>query len=545
MTRRQFLAAGGSALLWLPAARPQAPRNASGVSFVWNGGDPPPEIKGLALGTIITNQITEMPPAGEKPIPFSQSYIARHPRPRPTWSQLLQDKTSASAQRTIQQVKDGYIELLRRSSENKSDPTGLLYQCWLHSYYCSGSWPGGDLHTTWLFLPWHRAFIYFHERILADAVGDPDFRLPAWDWEQALAIPAAFTELGLPSFLTGNYSRAFVDDEDKVDMCARQGWLLSTNFEDFCGTATTNPALRSQSGPHTAIHTHIVKGAMKLPTTAAADPLFYAHHANVDRFWSLWLQAYQDTDPKFARPQEWLDKTMYFRDERRQLVAVQVRDLLDEAKLGYSYESMPSVSLYQFDSPAIPSKINVAARNAIIKLAGLVIAYTVQARQLSPDAMLDLVRKFVAAVKLDNLAQYFRDAGFDGFPIQITGRAVDHSLEPGKYYMVHLQRRSVARLGGFGVFEHAHEHNGTPEAGYDIAVTSCLRPDALRLLLRDKGDLRLVYGPEDLLTADVASNSKTMIRFKLDVLVPKVVSDAWEPLRLVAEPLLRAALLKL
>ena len=40
-----------------------------------------------------------------------------------------------------------------------------------------------QVHFSWIFLPWHRLYLYFHERILASLVGDPSFSLVFWNWD--------------------------------------------------------------------------------------------------------------------------------------------------------------------------------------------------------------------------------------------------------------------------------------------------------------------------------------------------------------------------
>ncbi|KAL2931949.1 Polyphenol oxidase chloroplastic [Bienertia sinuspersici] len=72
--------------------------------------------------------------------------------------------------------------------------------------------------------------------------------------------------------------------------------------------------------------------------SAARDPIFYAHHANVDRMWSIWKtlgdnrQDFTDTD--------WLNASFIFYDENAQAVRVRVRDCLDTTKLGYTYQNV-------------------------------------------------------------------------------------------------------------------------------------------------------------------------------------------------------------
>ena len=73
--------------------------------------------------------------------------------------------------------------------------------------------------------------------------------------------------------------------------------------------------------------------------TAALDPVFYAHHANLDRLWEVWRsdptrRASEPIDPDFLRqrfPFPWLDGT---------IVTVSVADTLDTRRLGYVYDRL-------------------------------------------------------------------------------------------------------------------------------------------------------------------------------------------------------------
>ncbi|CAH1444630.1 unnamed protein product [Lactuca virosa] len=70
--------------------------------------------------------------------------------------------------------------------------------------------------------------------------------------------------------------------------------------------------------------------------SAGYDPLFYGHHANVDRMWKIWKGMNKRThlDPTSA---DWLNASYVFYDENRELVRVYNRDCVDTRKMGYDY----------------------------------------------------------------------------------------------------------------------------------------------------------------------------------------------------------------
>lgn len=70
--------------------------------------------------------------------------------------------------------------------------------------------------------------------------------------------------------------------------------------------------------------------------SSARDTLFYCHHANVDRTWTIWktLGGKDYTDP------DWLNSSFVFYDENKQLVRVYSKDCLDQRNLGYEYQNV-------------------------------------------------------------------------------------------------------------------------------------------------------------------------------------------------------------
>jgi polyphenol oxidase len=70
--------------------------------------------------------------------------------------------------------------------------------------------------------------------------------------------------------------------------------------------------------------------------SAARDPVFYAHHSNVDRMWSI----YKSRGGTDITSTDWLDTQFLFYDENKNLVRVKVRDSVDESKLGYKYQDV-------------------------------------------------------------------------------------------------------------------------------------------------------------------------------------------------------------
>ena len=192
-------------------------------------------------------------------------------------------------------------------------------------------------HGTWFFLPWHRMYIGLFEQIVRAAVvklgGPVDWTLPYWNYSdasnpKAKALPPAFREPKLPDgspnplFTIGginilrapgvNAGNSAVIPNNDVDL---SGCLAKTFYSPKTDSTTGDlgfggPATGAnhdahvfgqrsvESVPHNAIHVDIggewsqggktLDGWMINPDTAALDPIFWLHHANIDRLWAVW-----------------------------------------------------------------------------------------------------------------------------------------------------------------------------------------------------------------------------------------------------------------
>ncbi|MGF1470179.1 MAG: tyrosinase family protein [Rubrobacteraceae bacterium] len=186
-----------------------------------------------------------------------------------------------------------------------SDERGYNYFAGVHGLPL----PSHCEHGTLLFLPWHRAYLYFFELALQDQV--QDVALPYWDWSADIShqegLPAAYSDeqddggLENPLFSsTVEWDQALIDfvlqrlpgaltqdgqtlrDPDPPDELPRKDTIDSIldapTFEDF-STRLENV--------HGDVHVW-VGGAMSAVPTAGYDPIFFAHHSMIDRLWYLW-----------------------------------------------------------------------------------------------------------------------------------------------------------------------------------------------------------------------------------------------------------------
>jgi tyrosinase len=234
-------------------------------------------------------------------------------------------------------------------------------------------------HGSWYFLPWHRGYLLAFEATVRAAVvalgGPEDWALPYWNYFKPgqAALPTAFALRNWP------------DGENDNPLFVEQRWgpnndgdvfvpiefvnLDALNDPDFTGVASggspgfggvdtgfehggaTHGALESQ--PHDWVH-GLVGGAdptdpmrggvMSDPDTAGLDPIFWLHHANIDRLWATWRRDELHLDPT---EDAWLDGpdparerpfVLPLPDDRT--FAYTPRDMIDPQANGYAYDDL-------------------------------------------------------------------------------------------------------------------------------------------------------------------------------------------------------------
>ncbi|KAL3503012.1 hypothetical protein ACH5RR_037461 [Cinchona calisaya] len=277
-------------------------------------------------------------------------------------------------------AKKDYIEKFNKAVElmkalPADDPRNFTQQANVHCAYCNGAYvqSGYDqeiqIHSSWLFFPFHRWYLHFYERILGKLIGDPTFGLPFWNWDNlgGMTVPSMFVNQSSalydenrnqshlpPTIVDLGYNGKDTDATDfeklknNLSIMYRQMVTNATTAQDFFGKPyragdKPNPGAGSiESIPHIPIHRWVGDPRQKNGEdmgnfySAGRDILFYCHHANVDRMWTLW-QKLGGKKKEFTDP-DWLNASFIFYDENAQPVRVKVGDSLSNEKLGYIYQ---------------------------------------------------------------------------------------------------------------------------------------------------------------------------------------------------------------
>lgn len=291
--------------------------------------------------------------------------------------------------REVDRFRTAYQAMRDLTQSNPQDPRGWLQQSAVHCWYCGGgtdALSGPEIHFGWFFLPWHRAYLYFHERMLGQLIDDPTFRLPYWDWDRfgmtpsRQAMPPIYTQGNLSSNSLNDPFRGASPIQQMPFTCSNPYLtyrvLSQSSFETFGGVPNTgNPRNQGQleATQHDRIHNFVGLGVdaqgkfnpayqplcgadMGDLSTAARDPIFFAHHGNIDRFWDMW----KNFQPGRENPTDdfWQGQGFLFYDENARWVSIQVSDVLDTRNLGYTYASLQT-SLPPKKPPLTAPKLDI------------------------------------------------------------------------------------------------------------------------------------------------------------------------------------------
>lgn len=212
---------------------------------------------------------------------------------------------------------------------DEGDPRNWTYLANIHGSFAERSdWPAGVQdwnscqHGSWFFLPWHRVYLHHFETIVrqtVEALGGPlDWALPFWNYNpndpQTLSLPPAFRTANAPPELSSELAGAnplFVSqrrpainegaplDPGDVELAGWTSWFSTDSpvVPSFGGPRTGRTHMGPAAGqletePHGVIHVRVggtsPPGFMSGFETAGLDPIFWLHHANIDRLWEVW-----------------------------------------------------------------------------------------------------------------------------------------------------------------------------------------------------------------------------------------------------------------
>ncbi|HEY8693819.1 MAG TPA: tyrosinase family protein [Chloroflexota bacterium] len=267
-----------------------------------------------------------------------------------------------------------------------TDPTSWRYQAAIHDYTPADdpnpkvAMPSAATqktfwkqcqHGSWFFLPWHRMYLFYFEQIVAATVtklgGPSGWSLPYWNYSDpgnpsARKLPTAFRAPKLPDGTSnplliaarapGVNQGADVSGAADVELqtsLSKQSFVAQPHGGDpgFGGPQTGFSHNGASVGelervPHGLIHMDVggQDGWMSAFDTAALDPIFWLHHANLDRLWTVWMgRAGGHANPN---ANNWRNQSFQFHDATGNVVSLSPAQVVDTtvAPLRYQYQDV-------------------------------------------------------------------------------------------------------------------------------------------------------------------------------------------------------------
>jgi tyrosinase len=226
---------------------------------------------------------------------------------------------------------------------------------------------------------------------------------------------------------------------------------------------------------------------MSTHLTAARDPVFFLHHANIDRLWKRWL----DQGGGRANPVDntaWMNTPFTFFDEAGRQTSLSGAGILDTVnQLGYQYDDDPP------PVEAVPFSIALRMRKAVqVQVAK---SLTAKPRTLASQAGVEIGTNGKVVLLLNPAARgafaavagkevkrriVLRLENVPGLPN--PGVTYDIYLNPPTPAPGHQSKYYVATLGLYGMAGEtrmsgmASPHSGAvPKAIFGFDMTACLR----------------------------------------------------------------------
>ena len=183
-------------------------------------------------------------------------------RTRLEWQQFKTTPQYASFLNAVRSMK---------ANTNATSPSSWAYWTNAHVNYCP--------HGIAYFLAWHRGYLYHLEQRLRIVSGDNTLCIPYWNYYKDSRIPAEFTDPtpGNPLYMP----RAGTNVYNALSLAPFASGVW--NFQQGTRNAF-EPQL--EYAPHNQLH-NLIGGEMA-NMTSPRDPIFYLHHANIDRLWHAW-----------------------------------------------------------------------------------------------------------------------------------------------------------------------------------------------------------------------------------------------------------------
>lgn len=257
-------------------------------------------------------------------------------------AESLADTTQQTVRRRAAHLlksDDAEVQVLRDAAKilrAKSGVGSWEFLATFHRDFC-GAMQSKEVHFSWYFLPWHRVYLTVFERHLQAAVSEPKLAIPYWDWYSSRAIPTILAEKDNPLLDETRSPEAPEISDGRLGILSEADLVDFDNFQRFAGGELGNVG-QLEGGPHGGGHMY-AGGNMGAFATAARDPLFLAHHGNIDRLWEVWRGAGQNGPRKEPTDEAWNARPFVFLGPDGNEVGLVSRETVSTVDLGYEYDT--------------------------------------------------------------------------------------------------------------------------------------------------------------------------------------------------------------
>jgi tyrosinase len=391
------------------------------------------------------------------------------------------------------------------SVSDPNNPLGWTKQAEIHNNFCP--------HGNWFFLPWHRAYLLYFERICRKMSGDKDFALPYWNWTTNPSVPTPFWGPASNPLYDSTRSVVPTDTADPswIGAAAIDNILSQASFILFASDQPhpgffhyadpTGGTGMLEGNPHNNIHGWVCGDMCAF--MSPLDPVFWTHHNMLDCLWVDWNINLGNSN---TNDSSWTNRqfTEFF-DENGNPATVQVIDTILFPLLSYQFEpcaphekksALHGEQLKQFLQAGAPSKFEISRRFELKQAVRAEVGRAATGRiQIEPGVFTSVLRGDTRAAAVLTISEVEVPVKRDFFVrvfINMPDASASTAIEDPHY------------AGSFGIFfdEAAMKNhpvasgaNGRPQVGFLVNITPTLRKLNQAASLTGAVDVSLVPVP--------------------------------------------------
>jgi hypothetical protein len=393
-------------------------------------------------------------------------------------------------------------------------------------------------HGTPWFYPWHRLYLYYFEKQLQASANDPTLRLPYWDYENLsyLGMPPEFTTPTYKNSAGATVSNPLYEVRRAPGWTAPATSSLNGTSTDITKSLKIKTFFPYQTAIENTPHGYVHCAVMDCPVTvmgavpySSNDPIFWLHHANIDRTWDCWTSI---TGHKNSTAATFVNKKWSFVDAKGNKVTNPVSDLFNGSLVDYVYEQGSNCGR---SAPAAPqAAAAVPMTGATLKKAKAEVAQPMILATVKKVAINAMVARTPLAIPKTTKNTRSRELAMKvhaELPVttELVLKGIHYDAHPGTMFDVYLERKDNPakreKVGTLSFFTplrrvtHAHEAAAAHTLTETFDVTDQLRALAANGSL---DDVNVVF---EATTGRMGGSEKPHLNTKAGLVVDEIMLD--------------------